>query len=59
MRKEVSREAKATCEAEVSREPEVSQLRAQLEAAVAEEAFERAAELRDRILKLEQAARSE
>ena len=53
MRKEVSREAKATCEAEVS------QLRAQLEAAVAEEAFERAAELRDRILKLEQAARSE
>ena len=59
VRKEVSREAKATCEAEGSREPEVSQLRAQLEAAVAEEAFECAAELRDRILKLEQAARSE
>ena len=38
---------------------EIADLRAQLEAAVAEEAFERAAELRDRILKLEQTASNE
>ena len=38
---------------------EISELRQQLEAAVSEEAFERAAELRDRIMKLDQATAKE